>query len=191
MRFFLGVAALCLAAGLAHSEEGPDRQLDRFDPLRAVELPSHRSLMRVANRPGAALSAFVTDGCSGGMSAGWAMVADRFPEMSEGVMSRPPWEACCEAHDGVYHDAGGALKDDASFDARLEADRVLRACVIATGEERAPQLAMQNGVSATQVALAYEALAGAMYAAVRLGGGPCTGLPWRWGYGFPQCWAPE
>ena len=26
-----------------------------------------------------------------------------------------------------------------------------------------------------------------MYRAVRIGGGPCTGLPWRWGNGWPGC----
>ena len=26
-----------------------------------------------------------------------------------------------------------------------------------------------------------------MYRAVRLGGAPCTGLPWRWGHGWPPC----
>ena len=26
-----------------------------------------------------------------------------------------------------------------------------------------------------------------MYRAVRVGGIPCTDLPWRWGYGWPQC----
>ena len=26
-----------------------------------------------------------------------------------------------------------------------------------------------------------------MYDAVRIGGMPCTGSPWRWGYGWPGC----
>jgi len=26
-----------------------------------------------------------------------------------------------------------------------------------------------------------------MYRAVRLGGAPCTTLPWRWGFGWPKC----
>ena len=33
----------------------------------------------------------------------------------------------------------------------------------------------------------YDAIAAAMFHSVRLGGGPCSGLPWRWGYGYPQC----
>jgi hypothetical protein len=34
---------------------------------------------------------------------------------------------------------------------------------------------------------AYAAIADAIFAAVRLGGAPCSGLSWRWGYGFPNC----
>ena len=26
-----------------------------------------------------------------------------------------------------------------------------------------------------------------MFIAVRIGGGPCTGLAWRWGHGWPPC----
>ena len=33
----------------------------------------------------------------------------------------------------------------------------------------------------------HEAVASLMYRAVRLGGIPCSGLPWRWGYGWPEC----
>ena len=27
----------------------------------------------------------------------------------------------------------------------------------------------------------------AMFLAVRFGGGPCSGLPWRWGFGYLGC----
>ena len=33
----------------------------------------------------------------------------------------------------------------------------------------------------------YAAIAELMYRAVRIGGIPCSGLPWRWGYGWPEC----
>jgi len=38
-----------------------------------------------------------------------------------------------------------------------------------------------------QVMSLYESIAESMYTAVRLGGMPCTGLAWRWGYGWPAC----
>ena len=33
----------------------------------------------------------------------------------------------------------------------------------------------------------YAAIAELMYSAVRIGGIPCSTLPWRWGYGWPEC----
>ena len=33
----------------------------------------------------------------------------------------------------------------------------------------------------------YAANAELMYSAVRIGGIPCSALPWRWGYGWPEC----
>jgi hypothetical protein len=37
------------------------------------------------------------------------------------------------------------------------------------------------------VGFIYQGIADLMYRAVRLGGIPCSGLPWRWGYGWPAC----
>ncbi len=34
---------------------------------------------------------------------------------------------------------------------------------------------------------AQQTLAKAIYHAMHTGGGPCTGLPWRWGYELPRC----
>jgi hypothetical protein len=100
----------------------------------------------------------------------------------------PPWESCCIAHDRAYHTGG--LEEpsaQASFDARLRADQVLRACVIETAPNRAPALAAHYGLRHEQVEQLYVLIADLMYRSVRLGGGPCTGLPWRWGYGLPDC----
>ncbi|MDE1461883.1 hypothetical protein [Spartinivicinus poritis] len=71
----------------------------------------------------------------------------------------PVWEYCCILHDKVYWQGGTAQQ-------RLKADNNLQQCVIQAG---------------------YPRLADLMYHAVRAGGGPCTGLPWRWGYGWPHC----
>jgi hypothetical protein len=60
--------------------------------------------------------------------------------------------------------------------------------VVATVSERDAILRELYGLSEAQVRLVYESIGAAMYHAVRLGGRPCTGLPWRWGYGYPHCW---
>ena len=157
------------------------------DLRRGVEIPAHRALMRVANDPAVALAPFVTDGCSGGLSSTWSAVADLFPDFAEAHDNRPPWEPCCVAHDRRYHDAGGARTAEDSYDARLAADEDLRACVVAGGEDRVAVLADHYDVSEDQVLLAYRMIGDAMFNAVRLGGAPCTGLPWRWGFGYPGC----
>jgi hypothetical protein len=114
-------------------------------------------------------------------------VADLFPDFAEAHDGRPPWEDCCVAHDRRYHDAGGATEPSQSYDARLAADETLRACVVAGAAGRLPALADRYDVSDDQVRAAYSAIGDAMFNAVRFGGGPCTGLPWRWGYGYPGC----
>ena len=70
-----------------------------------------------------------------------------------------PWLACCLAHDESYW-RGGDREE------RLLSDQALEQCVEAKG---------------------YPLIAQLMYASVRAGGGPCTGLSWRWGYGWKDC----
>ena len=48
-------------------------------------------------------------------------------------------------------------------------------------------IAGRYDVEEDTVRQAYATVAGAMFLAVRLGGGPCTALSWRWGYGYPHC----
>jgi hypothetical protein len=67
------------------------------------------------------------------------------------------WCRCCVAHDLAYWRGGTAEE-------RLNADRELQECVrTATGND---------------------ALADAMFAGVRTGGGPYFVTPYRWGYGW-------
>lgn len=152
---------------------------------RSLELPAHRSLM--AKIAGAELVPFETDGCSGGLSTAWRVVADVFPEFATVHQDAPPWEDCCVVHDRAYHNAGGASDAETSFDARLAADDALRACVIEKGHTRRDELAAQYKVSPELIDRAYISVADAMYNAVRFGGGPCLDLPWRWGFGYPRC----
>lgn len=155
----------------------------------AVEIPSHRWLAEVRKAPGTRLAPFTTDGCSGGLSGLWTFTAERYPAFAEAHQGVPPWEDCCVTHDRAYH-AGGADPDpEASYAARIAADEALRRCVTATASERDHVLRERYGLTEAQVRLVYRAIGAAMFHAVRLGGGPCTGLPWRWGYGYPHCWA--
>lgn len=154
---------------------------------RSFELPAHRALQSVIAREGAVPAPFTTDGCSGGMSQAWGLVADTFPDFALTHNQKPPWEECCVTHDVAYHNAGQAGDAVASFDARLAADRTLRACVVGTGEQLLADTPDAYNTTPDQVRTAYKTIAGAMYMAVRFGGAPCSGLPWRWGYGFEQC----
>ena len=108
--------------------------------------------------PHIALDPFQTDGCSGGMSASWRGLVKRFPSLAKHG-KQPPWEACCIQHDKQYWLGGDAAM-------RKAADLTLKQCVANRG---------------------YPEVARVMYAAVRVGGKPCSGLPWRWGYGWPAC----
>ncbi len=155
------------------------------DVMRSIEMPGHRALMNDIDL--STLSPFETDGCSGGMSASWQVVADTFPGFAELYEAHPPWEGCCVIHDRAYHNAAGAQDADDSFDARLHADQKLRACVRAHGDTHADDYAIRYGMTPDQIRSAHSITAEAMYLAVRFGGGPCTGLPWRWGFGFPGC----
>lgn len=155
--------------------------------MRALEAPGHEALMSLIARPTSTLAPFETDGCSGGLSGAWQVAARHFPDFAQAHQSSPPWENCCVSHDQAYHNAGGASDPRASFDARLNADRILKACVIETGTARVDTLVAAYDVDADQVASGYGAIADAMFVAVRIGGGPCSGLPWRWGYGYPSC----
>ncbi len=134
-------------------------------------------------KPGVSIKAFKTDGCSGGMSATWAYLAELSPEFARRLGERPPWEHCCVAHDRHYWRGETVY----GFEKRLQSDEALRQCVLETGREEADNLAYQLGMSKAETLEMINLTAELMYTAVRIGGGPCTGLPWRWGHGWPEC----
>jgi hypothetical protein len=138
------------------------------NPLDAISESLERDQMkRLAaqqRRPGIHISAFRSDGCSGGMSQSWSMLAESLPLFADYAGKKPPWEHCCVAHDRDYW--RGETRN--GFEQRQQSDARLRACVLETGDQSGAEIAL-------------------MYQAVRLGGGPCTGLPWRWGHGWPEC----
>ncbi len=174
---------LCVAATAVWAEdEGVMMSMQR-----TFEMPAHRSLMAITTDAETSLSDFESDGCSGGMSWSWRIVADIFPDFKVAQGETPPWEACCVVHDRAYHNAGDAEDAETSFDARLAADEELRQCVASPTQSEIAAMALRYDVSQNQVRFAYDLIADSMYNAVRFGGAPCSGLPWRWGFGYPGC----
>lgn len=171
---------LCAVATPAAAED--DLRLDE-----RLELRAHEKLLEVMGAEGTTLAPFTTDGCSGWQSAAWSFAAEKISIFEEAHGELPPWEACCVVHDRAYHEAGGALEALQSLRARQEADEALAACVRDTAAARQQELGEIYSMSPEAVVRVYGLIAEAMHGAVRLGGAPCTGLSWRWGYGYPDC----
>jgi hypothetical protein len=171
-----GLIFICLLAvtPVAMAGQGVDERAEKVLMARLAEV-------QAATPDGPA--PFATDGCSGGLSSGWDLLAKRLPGFRERYGNRPPWEACCVTHDRVYW--LGETAD--GYHRRKVADEHLRGCVSDVGRERSSQVARELGLTPGTVESAFAAAAELMYAAVRVGGAPCTFLPWRWGYGWPSC----
>ena len=185
---FLLVGLLLGWGALARAQDAAatDATMDAIE--RQLEVGRHAPLLARIAEPGTRLSEFATDGCSGGLSAGWEQIASFFPEFAANHGQEPPWQACCIAHDRVYHRGGaGSAAAEQSFDRRKQADLELSACVVETGVARSGELREIYGLSEAQIEGLYVSISELMYRAVRLGGIPCTNLPWRWGYGWPPC----
>ncbi|MFO8006001.1 hypothetical protein [Thioalkalivibrio sp.] len=181
------VLGLCIAALAPVNTTAEPKTGESFALRLSIEMAAHRRLVGVMDKTGHTPAPFVTDGCSGGLSMAWDLIADLLPVFAETHQERPPWEACCVTHDRAYHAASGARTAEESYRARFAADEALRGCVLDTGERRTQQLLETYGLTEAQIAGAYGVIADAMFDAVRLGGGPCSGMPWRWGYGYPGC----
>ncbi|WP_424927226.1 hypothetical protein [Amaricoccus tamworthensis] len=177
---------LCVLPGRPAADASSDGGLF-LTMEREVELISHDWLRDVRENPANQLAPFTTDGCSGGMSDIWKLVAgvsDRFVEVHD---RQPPWEACCVTHDRAYYLGGENPEPAQSHAARLAADRELRVCVTEVTQSGREKVAEEYGLTVEELHAIYARIADGMYLSVRLGGKPCSGLPWRWGYGWPQC----
>ena len=152
-----------------------DEGVREFEALRMRQLQSVQVDSDIA--------AFTSDGCSGNLSKNWELLANTFPAFKNELGDKPPWEACCVEHDKVYW--RGSVVD--GYTKRESADNELKRCIIATGTELAPELSARHSVSKKKVDQAFSLSADLIYRAVRLGGQPCSLLPWRWGYGWPNC----
>ena len=153
------------------------------DAVAVLERQQMRWLNEQQTKPGVVIDQFKTDGCSGGMSTVWTYLADVSPDFAERLGEHPPWENCCVAHDRQYWQ-GESVN---GYEKRLQADESLRQCVRQSAIDQSEPLARSLGLSTEEVKDTINLTADLMYAAVRAGGGPCTGLPWRWGHGWPAC----
>ena len=148
-----------------------------------LENLSLEKLAYVQSRSEHSINPFTTDGCSGGMSDGWQYLSDLFPSFASRYGNKPPWESCCVTHDRAYWQ--GETTD--GYVKRKQADLELRSCVIETGKSSSEELARKYDFPVSEIENSFEVAAELMYRAVRIGGKPCSRLPWRWGYGWPYC----
>ena len=155
------------------------------DPLTGLEQSIEKNAMqRLADvQQGATPAPFSTDGCSGGLSAGWEFLAKTLPTFRGHFGSRPPWHNCCVIHDQVYW-LGSAQN---GYQSRLQADIALKTCAKKTGLTLAPSLSQKYGLQEKDIISTFNVAAELMFQAVRRGGQPCTLFSWRWGYGWPLC----
>lgn len=159
----------------AGAESLLDEAVFKFEEIRL------RQLQTVQNN--ADISPFTTDGCSGLQSESWKLLAKSLPEFKKIFGGKPPWEDCCIEHDKVYW--RGSTMD--GYTKRQQADKELKQCILSTGAKLTPRLSVKHSVSEENFRHAFLLTARLMYKTVRLGGLPCSLLPWRWGYGWPNC----
>ncbi|WP_353307929.1 hypothetical protein [Shimia sp. NS0008-38b] len=189
MKYFRVLCAglILASAGGALAQDQP-LQKGSLSWTAKVEVWRHARLEAVRAKDDSQLNAFTTDGCSGGMSAAWMALAETFPSFYQTFEHQAPWHNCCVVHDKAYHLGGATSDPQASFYARLRADEALRHCVKQVADSESGALSRQYSQSPQDIETVINFVADRMFEAVRVGGLPCSGLPWRWGYGWPQCW---
>lgn len=153
------------------------------DAARLFEEANMEWLRAQQSRADIVIDKFRSDGCSGGLSDSWKTLARAWPEWARSIGEAPPWESCCIAHDRDYW-RGESIN---GFEKRLQADLELRQCVEQSGQEQSADIARRLGIPQADVVEVFNLTAELMFHAVRIGGGPCTGLAWRWGHGWPPC----
>jgi hypothetical protein len=165
-------------SGLAENQSAgtvsPNREMEERDLSR---------LALVQSNPANTLAAFSTDGCSGGLSEGWATLSRLLPAFAKAFGDRPPYEYCCTLHDRAEW-RGETVQGYAK---RLEADEALRRCVVDHGVQHRADFAERFRLPQETIVTNFQMIGDLMFSAVRLGGKPCSPFPWRWGYGWPDC----
>lgn len=171
----------CLLPAVGSATDTASQGIEQIE--HDLEITRYQLLAKVEADPHNHLAAFSTDGCSGGLSDGWRFLARTLPAFRHKFGSRPPYESCCVTHDRAY------WRGDSQngFEKRRQADAALRQCVIRFGKTHREAFARQFHLPPAIIQKNFQIVAALMYRAVRVGGMPCTGLPWRWGYGWPHC----
>lgn len=170
--FRLTLLVVILVPAHANSEAEENGENQRMERLAMVQADP-------ANR----LAEFTTDGCSGGLTAGWLSLAKLVPSFNALFGERPFWEQCCVEHDCAYW--RGETAD--GYAKRMHADVQLRRCVSYMGSAMSEGLSVKLDTPPEDIVKAFDIAAELMYDAVRAGGKPCTDFGWRWGYGWPPC----
>jgi len=131
------------------------------------------------------LQPFVSDGCSANISQSWRVGVQQLSNYSESFADAYadtvtiPFERACIEHDRAYHLGNGG------YSGRLEADNRLRSAIISYGITNTESIQSRTNLSTQEEAIyLYEVLAEAVYRGVRLGGAPCTGQAYAWGFGY-------
>lgn len=159
----------------------------KFSPTITINPISEAKQMEQLERTKGAhvRSEFESDGCSGNISTSWTNVIselnERFPSFKENYPNPEtlPFEPACVTHDQTYH------QGDGGYIGRLRADNKLREDIIIYGIENTEILKKSTGLKTDEeVIFIYEKIAEIVYRGVRLGGAPCTGMPYAWGYGY-------
>lgn len=140
-------------------------------------------LAQVQANPQNKLAPFTTDGCSGGLSEGWSTLSKIFPAFKAKFGDAPPYESCCVVHDRDYWRG----ETEQGYAKRLQSDETLRACVIDYGKQHRSEFAREFSLSEDTIEKNFTITANLMFHTIRLGGKPCSYLPWRWGYGWANC----
>ncbi len=133
---------LCALFIISNAEAGPTTESDLW--VRLAGLPEFDPKKH-------------SDGCSGGMSAGYAILPK---QVHDTLGETLPWRECCVIHDRSYYYGG-------SRDEKAAADEDLKQCV-------------KKNIHGK---IAGELLGELMRLAVTPGGSPLFNTPWRWGFG--------
>lgn len=162
-------------------------QAEEIHPLLSIERDVEdwymSRLAQVQANPKNKLMPFTTDGCSGGLSEGWSTMSKLIPAFKRKFGEAPPYEFCCVVHDRDYWRGD----TEQGYAKRLLSDETLRACVIDYGKQHRSEFAKEFSLSEDTIDKNFAITANLMFHVIRLGGKPCSYLPWRWGYGWADC----
>lgn len=131
------------------------------------------------------LQPFYSDGCSANVSKNWQLAITKISAYSDSFaatyadITSIPFESACIEHDRAYHQGIGG------YAGRLSADNQLRAAILTYGTTNTTLIQDRTGLKSPAEAIyLYELLAETIYRGVRLGGAPCTGESYAWGFGY-------